>query len=97
MVCLRLECCSCGAARSSVETQDRGCRGEKYVERSGPLHKTYIGAFSGFRDPQHGENARLVAANRPIGDPKLAYVGPWVPVARAEAGEMVWGLVIGFG
>ncbi len=57
----------------------------------------YIGAFSGFRDPQHGENARLAAANRLTGDPKLAYVDPWVPLGRAEAAEMVWGLVIRFG
>jgi hypothetical protein len=62
-----------------------------------PLRAGYSGAFSGFQDPQHGENARLAAANGLIADPELAYADPWVPLTRAEAAEMVWGLVIKFG
>lgn len=62
-----------------------------------PLEAGYNGAFSGFQDPQHGENARLAAANGLISNPALAYADPWLPLSRAEAAELVWGLVIEFG
>jgi hypothetical protein len=62
-----------------------------------PLEAGYNGAFSGFQDPQHGENARLAASNGLIADSELAYADPWVPLTRAEAAGMVWGLVVEFG
>lgn len=62
-----------------------------------PLQAGYDGAFSGFRDPQHGENARLAASNGLIRDPELAHADPWVPLKRAEAAGLVWALVIEFG
>jgi len=62
-----------------------------------PLQAGYDGAFSGFHDPQHGENARLAASNGLIADPELAHADPWVPLTRAEAAGLVWALVIEFG
>ena len=62
-----------------------------------PLEAGYEGAFSGFHDPQHGENARLAAANGLISNSELAHADPWLPLSRAEAAGLIWGLVIEFG
>ena len=62
-----------------------------------PLPADYHGRFVDFKDPTHGENAKLAEANNLLRGIDLSRWDPRATATRAEAATIVWNLVGCFG